>query len=236
MDELVDVLCREAIKTRRPLIALALHVGGLRLHNQPAFVRAFNSADVGYADGIGAVALARAGGARRIGRAPTTDLGWKVLHRWALASSEPVRVALIGGPPGLAARAAQALVGGVGVQVVLAVDGYREDWDEQLELLRKARPHVLFVGMGMPREAHWVADHRDSLPPCLVMTCGGWFGFLAGEERRAPRIVQRAGLEWTWRLAQQPRRLVSRYAGGLFALVPLIARALCSRLYPTTGF
>lgn len=230
MHELVEIIHRENNRSLGPLLALALHIGGLTLHKQEAFVQAFNEADLAYADGVGAVALARVSGARRIGRAPTTDLGWSVLERLGRGKPGRLRVALLGGPPGLAERAGEALEERAGVEVVAAIDGYREDWVQELTHLRESKPDVLFVGLGMPREAHWVVENREALPPCLVMTCGGWFGFLAGEEARAPRAVQRAGLEWTWRLAQQPRRLSGRYLGGLLVLARLMLRAVGARI------
>lgn len=108
---------------------------------------------------------------------------------------------------------------------VYTSDGFRSDWTPVLEELKGARPDVVFVGMGMPREAQWVSAHVDSLAPGLVMTCGGWFGFLAGEESRAPAIVQRHGIEWVWRLVQSPR-LLSRYTRGTLTTARLFLTAL----------
>jgi exopolysaccharide biosynthesis WecB/TagA/CpsF family protein len=61
----------------------------------------------------------------------------------------------------------------------------------------------------------WCRHWRDHLPSTVVLTCGGWFGHVAGDERRAPRLLRRSGLEWIARMAQQPRRLGPRYAKGL---------------------
>ena len=60
----------------------------------------------------------------------------------------------------------------------------------------------------------WSQQHRDELPPGLVLTCGGWFGHLVGDEKRAPRLLRRSGLEWIARVAQAPPRLGPRYAQG----------------------
>ena len=67
----------------------------------------------------------------------------------------------------------------------------------------------------------WVDAHVQDLPPCLVMTCGGWFGFITQDEKRAPQWVCDAGLEWTYRIAQSPRRLAKRYARGAFSTAAL---------------
>ena len=51
--------------------------------------------------------------------------------------------------------------------------------------------------MGAPREMRWVRQHLGELPDALIITCGGWFGFLTGREGRAPRMLRRPGLEWS---------------------------------------
>ena len=61
------------------------------------------------------------------------------------------------------------------------------------------------------------------------MTCGGWFGFVVGDEQRAPEWMQRIGMEWTWRLAQSPRRLAKRYALGAVRTAQLVPVQVRSR-------
>ena len=98
-----------------------------------------------------------------------------------------------------------------------------------LERLRNARPDVVVVGLGAPREMLWVDEHLTELPPALVLTCGGWFGFLTEAEKRAPLWMQSAGLEWSYRVAQAPQRLAGRYARGLGTTGLLAARMLRAR-------
>lgn len=69
---------------------------------------------------------------------------------------------------------------------------------------------VLFVGLGCPKQERWMAAHRDQLP-VVQIGVGAAFAFAAGSIREAPRILQNAGLEWTFRLAVEPRRLWKRY-------------------------
>lgn len=213
----------------RPTIAFALHVGGLNCRGDPAFVRAMRQADVVYADGGSAVLVARCAGAHDIERAPTTDVGWDLL--WALNQrlGRRVRVALVGGPCGLAERAAQVLARGCSAVPVAAEHGYRSDWQPVLERVSAAHPDVLAVGLGVPTEMVWVDKYRAYLPACLVLTCGGWFGHLAGEEKRAPALLRHPGVEWVARLAQAPRRLAPRYARGALSTALLCAAAVAGR-------
>jgi N-acetylglucosaminyldiphosphoundecaprenol N-acetyl-beta-D-mannosaminyltransferase len=96
------------------------------------------------------------------------------------------------------------------IQIAGSHHGYFDDSRPVLELIRQARPQLLFVGMGSPRQEKWIADHRKQLSG-VVLPVGGSFEVLAGEKKRAPQLMQRLGLEWTWRLAQDPRRLWKRY-------------------------
>ena len=70
---------------------------------------------------------------------------------------------------------------------------------------------VLFVGLGCPRQERWVDAHRDRIP-AVMLAVGAAFDFHAGRVPQAPPVLQRAGLEWAFRLVQEPRRLWRRYA------------------------
>jgi N-acetylglucosaminyldiphosphoundecaprenol N-acetyl-beta-D-mannosaminyltransferase len=83
--------------------------------------------------------------------------------------------------------------------------------------------------MGAPREMLWVRNWYHHLPHLLLLTCGGWFGFLAGDERRAGALLRRSGLEWIARVAQSPRRLGPRYARGAVSTGVVAAQTLGDR-------
>lgn len=208
----------------RPVTAFALHVGGLNHRGNIDFVAAMHDADVVYADGGGVVWLARLAGATRVERASTTDVGWDILHAFAAELGRPPRVALVGGSPGLAERAGAALAEAGAARVVATEHGYHANWEATLQRVSESRPDVMLVGLGAPNEMVWAQRWHDALPPGLILTCGGWFGFLAGDERRAPTFLRRPGLEWIARVAQAPKRLGPRYANGLLSIT-LMARA-----------
>lgn len=212
-----------------PSRAYALHVGGLNHRRDGAFVAEMRAAEVVYADGGSVVLLAKLAGADRVERAPTTDLGWSVLKRVGEQLGRPTRIALVGGPPGLAVRAGAALNDGGAGTIVAVIDGFQTDWGPLLADLRATDPDVVVVGLGAPREMLWVRDWYDQLPKALILTCGGWFGFLAGEEQRAVGVLRKPGLEWIARLAQSPRRLGARYFRGVGATAVLAAQTLRNR-------
>jgi exopolysaccharide biosynthesis WecB/TagA/CpsF family protein len=79
--------------------------------------------------------------------------------------------------------------------------------------IRNSGADVLWVGLGVPREQAFMVRNRSRLEGLTwIKSCGGLFNFLSGTRRRAPVWVQRAGLEWSFRLVQEPRRLAGRYA------------------------
>jgi exopolysaccharide biosynthesis WecB/TagA/CpsF family protein len=139
------------------------------------------------------------------------------------------RVALVGGPEGLAERAGAVLEGAGVAEIVHTDHGFHHDWNGSLDQLREAAPDISVIGLGAPREMVWSQQHRNDLPPGLVLTCGGWFGHLVGDERRAPQVLRHSGVEWIARVAQSPRRLGPRYARGLYSSGVMSLYALGAR-------
>jgi N-acetylglucosaminyldiphosphoundecaprenol N-acetyl-beta-D-mannosaminyltransferase len=229
--ELAPAIAETAIAARgkKPTLAFACHVGGLNERRNREFVDAMQKADLAYADGVSVIALMRMAGARSVERHPTTDLGWEIFTALAGRLGRPVTVALLGGPEGLAAQAGEVMDTERHIDVVHTENGYHSEWGPVLDRLAEADPDVLVVGLGMPAEALWVAKHYDRLPNSLIVTCGGWFGYIVGEEKRAPEWMRKSGLEWVARIAQSPGRLWKRYATGALSTVAMVPTALRGR-------
>jgi len=92
------------------------------------------------------------------------------------------------------------------------------------EAIRAAGAQLLFVAMSSPRKEYWLAEHAGTLGVPFAMGIGGALDVMAGEARRAPQWMQRAGLEWLFRLLQDPRRLVGRYTIGNLRFVALVVQ------------
>jgi N-acetylglucosaminyldiphosphoundecaprenol N-acetyl-beta-D-mannosaminyltransferase len=108
-----------------------------------------------------------------------------------------------------------------------ARDGYFGD-DEELavcEDIRASRPDILFVAMSSPRKEYFLGEHGPSLGAPFVMGVGGSIDVIAGITRRAPLAMQTLGLEWLFRLLQEPRRMFRRYAATNWRFAVLVARA-----------
>lgn len=87
-----------------------------------------------------------------------------------------------------------------------------EEDDADIKKILGVGTEVLFVSLGFPKQERWIAAHRDRLPGVILLGVGAAFDFHAGRFPRAPRWMQRAGLEWLFRLSLEPTRLSKRYA------------------------
>ncbi len=86
-----------------------------------------------------------------------------------------------------------------------------EEDTAMVQRINAARPDFVWVGLGTPKQDLWLAEHRDRLDAAALMAVGAAFDIIGGFRPRAPRALQRAGFEWLFRLAQEPRRLARRY-------------------------
>lgn len=136
----------------------------------------------------------------------------------ARAAERRLSVFLMGGAPGTAERAAAVLVErcpGLCIAGTYCPPlGFEKDPVQAaraLEAVRSARPDILFVGLGSPKQECWIAENRAACGAPLSLGVGVSFSFMCGDVKRAPRWLQRLGLEWAHRLCQEPGRLWKRY-------------------------
>jgi N-acetylglucosaminyldiphosphoundecaprenol N-acetyl-beta-D-mannosaminyltransferase len=169
----------------------------------PTLRRALREATSIGADGASILWAARRAGAPLPERAAGFDLA-TALADHAAAAGTPV--ALLGAAPPVLETVSDRLQRR-GVPVVHARHGYFAPDEERAvaQAIGRSSPHLLFVAMGSPRTEHFVARWAPVLDVPLVMGVGGTFDAWAGLARRAPALVQDAGLEWAWRWLGSPR-------------------------------
>lgn len=152
----------------------------------------------------------------------------------AAAARDGWRVFFLGGDPGTAERAAAILAERFPGLTVAGTHcpppGFEHDLAQKIQLagrLVDARPDIVFVALGSPKQERFIEALRRDLPRAWWLGIGISFSFVSGAVKRAPRWMQRLGLEWIHRLAQEPRRLARRYlVDGLpFAIVLLTKSA-----------
>ncbi len=138
-----------------------------------------------------------------------------------LSARKGYRVFFLGGEPEVAGRAIEnAKVAYPGVNICGHYSPpfkplLEMDHEEIIRQVRAAQPDFLFVSFGCPKAEKWISMHHRNLGVPVSIGVGGTIDFLAGRVKRAPQWMQRAGLEWMYRLGQEPRRLYRRYCADL---------------------
>lgn len=191
------------------------------------------SCDVIVADGQSVVAASRVLGQTLPERVAGIDLFYRLLE---LADRERFSVFLLGATPAvLDMVVAEVSRRWPGVRIAGYRDGYFRDEqaDEVAEQIRESGADMLFIGMSSPRKENFIAAHAQHLKVRVLHGVGGSFDVLAGVTKRAPQQVQKLGLEWAYRVAQEPRRLWRRYATTNTAFVVLTLR---ERRRPTPAY
>jgi N-acetylglucosaminyldiphosphoundecaprenol N-acetyl-beta-D-mannosaminyltransferase len=175
-------------------------------------------ADLVLADGAGVVWAARHKGSPVPERVAGADLVARLLQT---APAKGYRIFFLGAAPGVAALAAEIIHAAYpGVTICGVRDGYFTSDTEQevINEICAARPDVLLVGLGVPRQEKWIWRHKEQLKVPVCIGVGGVIDVMAGVVQRAPVWMQKAGLEWSFRLIKQPYRIVRMMALPRFVL------------------
>lgn len=162
------------------------------------FRQVLNSADLRVPDGVGLVWL---GGFRQ--RVSGADLV-------TVLAKKGHRIFLLGGEVGVAEKAGQNLakLGAeiVGTESGGVVNDLKNFPRDVLDSIEKAKPAILLVGFGAPKQDLFIAEYKDYLGVPVAIGVGGTFDYLSGRVKRAPKFIQAIGLEWLWRLIGEPKR------------------------------
>ena len=186
--------------------------------------RILHDAHLVLCDGTPLVWASRWLGNRLPERVTGADLVPKLIE---VASAKRYRLFFLGGRPEVMARA----VANVQRQYPdLEVTGYSPPFRPLGEMpheeikwrIKAAKPDLLLVSFGCPKAEKWMAMHYQSLGVPVLIGVGGTIDFVAEHLKRAPVWMQRAGMEWLFRLLQEPRRLAGRYANDLWQFSPAI--------------
>jgi N-acetylglucosaminyldiphosphoundecaprenol N-acetyl-beta-D-mannosaminyltransferase len=186
------------------------------------FCQAINNAALVFADGIGVVWATYFVGFPVPERITGTDTLTVLAKRCA---DKGYRLYLLGSAPGVAGHAGeylQALAPGLQIAGTYAGSPAPGEEDEIIERIRTANADILCVAYGAPAQELWIYRNLSRLPVAVAMGVGGAYDFLSGRKRRAPRTMQRLGLEWLYRLYCEPWRWQRMLAIPRFILQVLL--------------
>ena len=212
-NELLNIMISAFISESTQNKFIALHVSYFNHLSDTDYIASLQDASL-YADGISVVLAAKIRGFKHVGRAPTTDIAPKLIHELTQITGRKLKIGLVGGDDGFIKQVKDYFIDKLQSEVVYAINGFPDTWDETQLSEISQEVDIVFIGMGVPKESIFLESNKLLLRAKLILTCGGWFGFLIGGERRAPVLFQLLGLEWLWRLAQAPTRLLPRYFSG----------------------
>lgn len=177
----------------------------MQMRRNAAFDQEVRSSDLIIPDGVGISYAARVLKNIHLERIAGIDLMQELIAR---AHAEDLSVFLLGAEPEVIAQVQTNLLRRYPGLRLKVHHGYFSPQEEETvrDTIQAFAPDFIFVGMGATRQEAWIHTHRPLFPEALLMGVGGSFDVLAGKVRRAPQRWQRWGLEWLWRLKEEPWR------------------------------
>lgn len=203
---------RAAMRDRTAVQHVALNVAKfVNMRSDPILRSDVMGSDIIGIDGMGIVLALRLSGLPVKERVAGIDLFQEVL---GVCATDGYRPFLLGATPEVLRRAAETIVSRFPrIQIAGVRDGYfkAEQEPEVVEQIKSSKADCLFIAMPTPRKERFLSAYRECLGVPFVMGVGGSFDIIAGHTRRAPPIMQSMGLEWLYRIYQEPRRMWWRY-------------------------
>jgi N-acetylglucosaminyldiphosphoundecaprenol N-acetyl-beta-D-mannosaminyltransferase len=213
----LNSLILSAVQSRKKWIIANHNLHSLYLYHHDIKMQSFYAnADYTHIDGMPLVLLGRLLGLalKREHRVTYADWIWSLMEE---SAKHGWRIFYLGSSPGIAEQGAILLCKKFpGLQIAVA-DGYfdvrpnSEENRNRIAAINSYQPQILMVGMGMPRQEHWILDNLDQLQVNAILPSGACIDYVAGAIPTPPRWMGRMGLEWAYRLFSEPRRLWKRY-------------------------
>lgn len=232
----LNSLIEQAVTRRERVVITSQNVHGVYVYHRSAEMRALHDIAVPRIDGMPLVLLGRMFGLPFKREHRVTWIDW-MDPLMAFAAARGWRVMYLGSRPGVAEAGGEILRGRHPTLQLRALHGYFDmargsaENEAVLSEIGRYRPHILMVGMGMPRQEAWVLDNLDRLEmDGGVLTCGAAIDYIAGVVPTPPRWMGRVGLEWLYRLLSEPRRLAGRYLIEPWYLTGLLGREIWRRV------
>lgn len=172
------------------------------------FLDVIKRADLVIADGIGIIFASKIMGNKLPERIPGIDLSYKLLE---ISNLKGYKIALIGGKEGIAEKAKENLKKIFSkLDILITYNGYFDEEKEKIiiEKIQELEPDILLVGMGSEKQEVWIWKNREKFKNIGVcIGVGGTLDIWAGKKKRAPKFIQKIGLEWFYRMIIEPKRI-----------------------------
>lgn len=214
MAEAIDYILMQAQQQERCLIAFVNADCMNIAFRNAAYRQVLQNASRVFADGVGLRIGCRMLGMQLLGNVNGTDLFPQLCEK---LQNKEITIFLLGASPGVAALVAENMQGKYpGLQIVGHHHGFFSEAETSavIKKINDSSAQILLVAFGAPRQELWLSRYHQELVPSVCIGVGGLFDFYSGRIPRAPMWMRELGLEWTWRLLQEPQRMWRRYLVG----------------------
>lgn len=224
MEEAVDTAMSMMAERRAAYVVTPNPEIVMLCKDTPALTEALGTAAMVLPDGVGVIYGARILGTPLRARVPGIDFAAQLIERMSMTAHN--RVFLFGAKPGVAEKAGEALTARYpGLVIAGTSDGYFSDDAPIIANINQAKPDLLLVCLGAPKQELWMQKNAAELDVGVMAGLGGALDVFAGTVKRAPEGWQRLGLEWLYRLIKEPRRI-----GRMIKLPVFIMDAAAARI------
>lgn len=224
----LNALIAEAINLNKRWIIANHNLHSIYLYHHDAKMQAFYAkANYTHIDGMALVLLGRFSSLPLQREHRVTYADWTV-PLIAEAAQQGWRVFYLGSKPGIAEQGAKILTEKFPNLQIATADGYFDlgldspENRDRVATINAYQPHILMVGMSMPRQEHWILDNFEQLAVNVILPSGAAIDYIAGVVPTPPRWAGRYGLEWLFRLLAEPGRLWQRYLVEPWFLLKLL--------------
>ena len=217
----IDLIEKRGKKTFFYVNAHCLNIA----NRDPIYQKILQRADLVYAGGMGPILASKILGNPLWERTPTPDF---IDDVFVAAIKNKWSFYLLGGEEGVAGDAAEGLRKRFhGLKIVGYHHGFFTNNSEVSQKINQVKPDIILVGMGTPKQEKWIENNMDQINAKTFWAVGALFDVLSGKRKRAPKWMQKLGLEWVFRLIQEPGRLWKRYLiGNIIFLITVFQKKL----------
>jgi N-acetylglucosaminyldiphosphoundecaprenol N-acetyl-beta-D-mannosaminyltransferase len=207
-DEILDFVRFAVRENKKAHIATVNNEFVVEAYKNEKFANVLRDASLCIADSVGIVWAIKRYYDVKIERTPGADLFERIC---AMSQAETTRIYLLGGEKGIAEKSKHFLQSRFkGIHIVGFLDGKSIDSNgedrELISEINRTKPNVLFVALGSPKQELWISKNLARIDCNVFIGIGGTLDFISGRRKRAPKYMRKAGLEWFFRLIQEPRR------------------------------
>lgn len=232
----LNCLIEQAIKLEKQYIIANHNLNSVYIHQRSSIMQDFyRIANYVHVDGMALILLGKLLGipCRREHRVTYADWVWSLMEQ---AEKNNWRVMYLGSAPGFAEQGAKILNQ---IYPKLQIDTHHGYFSTEpsslenqkvIEEIEVFKPHILMVGMGMPRQEKWILENYARISSNIILPCGACIDYIAGKVSTPPRWMGKVGLEWFYRLITEPKRLWKRYLFEPWFIVYIFSKEYLAQL------